>query len=208
MAIATASEVRSFLEGYEVTDTQLSDSWIQARIDNFVQPWVEKILRRPLESEEEITEYVSGTGRNTLVLSNRNINELIRIEYVTGGDIDSSIGITGVELIADEGVLRSIQNISEGRYNSVFAKGERNIKVTYKVGYTSAPADIKEAIIYLSAEQILGFIGARTGGGSLNVEGFGRSYGSRGKYQDIRNDLTRQAMAILKQYMTSVVGNI
>jgi hypothetical protein len=54
---------------------------------------------------------------------------------------------------------------------------------------------------------LLGFIGARTGGGSLGVSAWNRGYGIRGKYQDIRNDLARQALDILKNYSTGVVGN-
>lgn len=201
-------EIRDFLEGYCITTTTITDEWIENRRDKFVVPYIEKFLNHSIESETTKTVYLSGKGRRTLILPDRDINELVSIEYVTGGDFDSSIGIDSVELIADEGVIRSVINLSEGRYNRIFAKGERNIKVVYKIGNTTLPDDISEAIIYLCCEQLLGFLGARTGGGSLTVQGFSRNYGERGKYQDIRNDLSRQAMAILKNHISLVTGDI
>ena len=76
------------------------------------------------------------------------------------------------------------------------------------MGSSTIESDLKRAVIKLCAESALGFVGARTGGGSITVQGFSRNFGNRGKYQDIRNDLSRQAWAVIKKYMTSVVGNV
>lgn len=208
MSIPTATEIRTYLEGYNITISFLTDAWIEARRDNFIVPFVERIINRKVDSEESVTEYVSGNGKSILFLSAKNINSLVSIEYVTGSDdtVDSNIGLGSVRLIPESGILKSITNITEGGYNTLFSKGEKNIKIVYKVGSNSGDNELKEAITYLCAEQMLGFVGARTGGGSLTVQGFTRNFGDRGKYQDIRNDSKRQAMFILKKYTTSVVG--
>lgn len=206
MAIPTATEIRTFLDGYKVTATIVPDAWINSRRDRFVIPMVEKIIGRSVNAEDTNVEYVSGTGGPLIFISTRNITELVSIEYVTGsGDIDSNISVASVRLIADEGIIKSVSNITEGGYSTLFMKGTKNIKVTYKVGGTIS-VDLEEAITYLCAEQILGYVGARTGGGSISVQGFSRNFGDRGRYQDIRNDLKRQAMALLKQYTSAVVG--
>lgn len=206
MAKPTATEIRAFLEGYDITTSYLSDPWIEARRDNFIIPQVEKVIRRKVEGTESVTEYVSGTGQSILILSRKPINSVTSIEYVTGGDYDSTIGLGGIEVLSEEGILKSVTNITEGGYNIIFAKGEKNIKVTYTIGSDTIEGDLKEALIYLSAEQLLGFIGARTGGGALTVQGFSRNFGERGKYQDIRNDLKRQAFGLLRKYTTGLVG--
>lgn len=209
MSVISTQDVRDLLEGYCITTTIVSDIWLQKRIDNFIVPMVEKrFLQAPLENEIERTVYLSGTCKSILILPDRPINEIVSIDYVTGQDVDSSISLGGIEVIAEEGIIKSVSNITEGRYNSVFVKGDRNIKVVYKVGFSTVPNEILEAITYLAAEQTLGFLGSRTGGGDLNVQGWGRGYGERGKYTHIRNDLKRQAMIIFKDYMTTVTGSI
>lgn len=206
MAIPTAEEIREFLEGYNVTHTILKDSWINLRITKSIVPFVENVIERKVNSIDQHEEYVSGTGKDIVILSKKPIIDLISIEYVYGENYESSIGLAGVEVLKNEGMLKAIANWSEGGYDSVFRKGNKNIKVVYTVGFSDVPDDIHEAIIYLSCEQILGFIGARTGGGSLTVQGFSRNFGDRGKYQDIRNDLKRQGMSLLRKYMTGVIG--
>jgi len=202
------SSVRDFLEGYCVTSTILTADWIRKRRDNFIIPYAERLLGFDLAEENTITEYLSGKEREILMLSHKGVTELVSLEYVRGGDYDSSIGLGGVILIGDQGIIKSVSNISEGRSSTIFRKGTRNIKAVYKVGDVAVSADIEEALLYLLCEQLLGFLGARTGGGSLSVQGFTRNYGSRGKYQDIRNDLKRQAMGLLKKYISSVTGDI
>jgi hypothetical protein len=61
--------------------------------------------------------------------------------------------------------------------------------------------------MYLTAYQCLNFVAARTGGGSLSVQAHNRNYGQLGKYNDIMQSLSRMAMALLKPYMSSVVGS-
>lgn len=210
MAIPTASDVRTYLEGYCIDETILSNTWIDNRMNKSVVPFVERIIKRKVEGVEEVTEYLSGNGASILILSRKDVNSLVSIEYVTGSDdtVDSFIGLAGVRLIGDQGIIKSISNITEGGYGTIFARGKRNLKIVYNIGSSTIEEDIKEALLMLCAEKVLGFVGARTGGGSISVQGFSRNFGERGKYQDVRNDLKRDAMALLKNYMTTVVGSI
>ena len=206
MAIPTAKEIRDFLEGYEITIPVLSDEWINKRTTNFIVPFVERVIKSKIASLDEYEEYLSGTGQEILILSRKPIVEVISISYVRRLDYPHIISLAGITILKDEGILKTIPNLIEGNYSSVFAKGHKNIKVVYTAGYEAVPIELHEAILYLSSEQILGFIGARTGGGSLSVQGFSRNFGQRGKYQDIRNDLSRQANILLAKYKTGIIG--
>lgn len=184
----------------------LTSDWIQKRLNNFVLPFVERVTRQSFSGQEQITEYYSGNGKNYLLLNRKPIVSLDEIRYVLGGSNFTILNLQNIEVVLAEGILKAKRNYEEAYYLPVFAKGDYNLKIKYTYGYTTCPDNVKEAIIYLAAEQILGFIGARTGGGSITAQAYGRNYGPRGKYQDIRNDLARQAYAILQPYMTSVVG--
>lgn len=188
------------------THTALSPEWIQKRLDNHIIPFVERITRQSFSAREQVVEYYSGNGKNFLILNRKPIVSLDEIRYVLGGSNFTILNLSNIEVIYSEGLLKAKRNYEEAYYLPVFAKGDYNIKITYTHGYTTCPDPVKEAIIYLSAEQILGFIGARTGGGSITAHTYGRNYGPRGKYQDIRNDLSRQAHGLLSPYMTGVVG--
>jgi hypothetical protein len=203
----SVTDIREFLEGYGITAPMLSDSWIESRRDGFVIPWVERKTNQSLASIKTITEYYSGNGTSILILNRRPILSVTQIEYVLGWVYQAFLNLNNIEVILSDGVLKAKTNISEAWSYPLFAKGDKNLKITYTYGFASIPADLKEAVIYLCCEQMLGFIGARTGGGSLNVQGFSRNYGERGKYQDIRNDLNRQAQAILSKYKSMVGGS-
>lgn len=207
MAISpTATEIRNLLEGYCVSATQISDAWIEARRDNFVIPYVERKTRQTLTARAQVIEYYSGNGQNILMLDRRPIVSLDAIAYVLGG-LTNLLNLNNIEVIKSDGVLKAKRNYEEAYYLPLFAKGDKNLRVTYTYGFSTIPAGMKEAVSYLCAEQLLGFIGARTGGGSVGIQSYNRGYGERGKYQDIRNDLSRQAEALLRVYMTHVVGN-
>lgn len=207
MSNPTALEIRNFLECYGITTTILSDSWIENRRDNLVIPYCERITRQSFYTIKSMVEYYSGNGKNYLILNRKPVNEITEIRYVLGGYSMPILNLAMIELDTARGMIKAKSNYDEAYFLPIFAKGDMNIKVTYNYGYATIPADVKEAIIYLCSEQALGFVGARTGGGSLTVQGFGRGYGERGKYQDIRNDLSRQAHSLLQKYSTRVVGS-
>ena len=207
IGVPTATNIRDFLEGYGITSTVLTDKWIEGRRDNFVIPCVERITYQSFSAIASTVEYHSGVGKNILLLDRRPIVDVQEIKYVLGGENVAILNLAMVQIIKEQGILKSKTNYDEAFLLPVFAKGEYNIQVTYTYGYTSMPSDVGEAVMYLFAEQALGFIGSRTGGGALTVQGFTREYGDRGKYQYIRNDLSRQAHAILANYCTSVTGS-
>lgn len=207
MSLPTAADIKEFLEGYCITSEILTNTWIEKRRDSFVVPYVERITRQSFSGVATVTEYYSGNGKNILILNRKPVIAVTEIRYVLGSNNISILNLGNIEVVQSEGILKAKRNYEESFYLPVFAKGDYNIKVTYTYGYATCPDDIKEAIIYLCAEQALGFIGARTGGGSITMQSYGRNFGERGKYQDIRNDLSRQAHAILSPYMTSVIGN-
>ena len=184
----------------------INQSWIEKRRDNFVVPYVERVTRQSFGSIKSVVQFYSGNGKNYLLLNKKPIVALTEIRYVLGGSNFTILNLQNIQVVASEGILKAKRNYEEAYYLPVFARGDYNIQITYTYGYADCPEDVKEAVMYLCAEQILGFIGARTGGGSLTMQSYGRNYGSRGKYQDIRNDLSRQAYALLSPYMTSVVG--
>jgi hypothetical protein len=204
MAAPTATAIRSLLEGYGITAAVVSDAWIEARRDNMIIPHVENITRLTFDAEIEVTEWYNGNGQSTLILNRRPVNsieEIIEVGALTEGNLAEC-----VDLIGNEGIIKVKSNYSEGVYGPIFRKGTKNLKITYKYGYDDYPDDVAEAIMNLVAAKILAFLGARTGGGGLSVQAFGRTYGSHGKYTDIRKELVATGYALLKPYMTGVVG--
>jgi hypothetical protein len=206
MSAPTADEIRTFLEGYGIEATQLTSTWIENRRDRFVIPYIENITRQKYSAIQTVIEYYNGNGTSLLILNRRPVVALVEVRLVTYNYAETILGLGNIEVISAEGMLKAVGVSDNYPYTSVFPKGTKNIKVTYTYGYADYPADIKEAITYLCAEQLLGFIGARTGGGSVSGQSWSRNFGPRGKYTDIRNDLARQAMSILRKYMTSVVA--
>lgn len=213
MGVPTEREIKQVLEGYGLTKDVISDDWIQQRRDNFIIPWIEKKTRLSFISEKEYTEYLSGTGKNILILSRKPVNSLVSLTYVSGLETVSNLA-SGMELAGEDGIIIKRAINIEGNYISIFPKGNKNIKVTYKYGFNDFldPAtsttlnDIKEAIKFMVAKQILIQIGARTGGGNVSTQAWSRDFGPRGKYTDIINNLDSMAYEILSNYWTGVVG--
>lgn len=211
-AIISTQEIYDYLEGYGIDTDVISSKWVAKRITNIIVPWINTHTRLNFNSEEEITEYLSGTGLETLQLSRAPINELVSLTYVNTIEVVGNI-VNTVVLDNEHGILIAKTNPNEGVFNRVFRKGNKNIKVVYKVGYNNfidndgnEIVDIKEAIVYMACKQVLIQIGARTGGGALSQQAWSRNYGPRGKYNDIINDLDMMAHAIIRKYMTGVVG--
>lgn len=205
MAIPTGANVKTYLEGYGVTDTVLTNAWIEARRDNYVIPTLKKLIGFDFVSGDTITEYLSGNGKGILVLSNRNILTLVSAEYVQAAVVTSSIS-GGVVLNGEDGFLIA-KNISPDGVvqESIFRKGEQNIKVVYTIGALNA--ELEELILYQLAKICLNHIATRTGGGDLSTQGYSRNYGNRGKYTHLINELDKQSAEILSHYNSGVVGS-
>lgn len=163
-----------------ITDTlkvKVYDYVSDAFIDKTFEEQVKPIVLRyaPLE-ETECTEQVrSQAGR--IYLSHRDIHDILEIE---GGinRIDRQLGVI-------DGDFREY------------------VKVRYTYGGNYA--DVHRACVLLTASFVLGFIGSSTGGGSLNVQGYGRNYGARGKYHDVRQEFDRNAYQILQKYVVGIL---
>lgn len=187
--------------------TETTDEWIANRRDNFVIPYIENAIGMTISSESEIEEYYSGNGSSILMLNRRPVNSIENISYTSiPSETQTGNLLQSVELISEEGILKSKTNFNEGSYDPIFAKGVNNIKVTYKYGYSSTPNDICELVTIMVAKKILVYIGARTGGGSVSQSSYNRNFGNRGKYTDLINELDKEIYVILRKYSTGVVG--
>ncbi len=214
MGIPTAQEIRDFLEGYCLEHSVVSDAWLVKRRDQLVIPIVERAIRQPLVATSEITEYHSGVGNSILILNRRPVIEITNITYVSIPNQQQTGNLlASMELIQEEGIIRSKVNFNEASFEPIFPRGTNNIKVTYTYGFTDLvddngveATDIHEAILNMVSKQALVFIGARTGGGSLSQTNWSRNYGDRGRYTDVINLMDQNAYAILRKYSTGVIG--
>jgi len=196
--------------GGTVTFTQfrdLSDDWLVNTRDCQVIPVVERAAGVSLSGARRVVEFHSGTGSTILPLNGRPILEVHSINLVTNPANWVYVSPSSVERVAEEGLLK-LKAVLESWQNYVpaFPRGKDNIKVDYTYGFAEAPADLVRAVCMLTASFALGMLGARTGGGSLGVQGFNRSYGERGKYHDARQELDRWSHALVRRYVTGMVG--
>jgi len=205
MAMPTAADVFALLEGYHIDD-QISEQWILDCRDTFIVPWVEAKTRQTMGRIEERTEYYDGNGSSLLILRTRPIVDLLTVSYTNVVADQYYLSPTSIEVLYEEGILKAKANFQEANYTPIFVRGVRNIRVKYTVGYLTIPGDITRAIKALVAEQALGQIASRTGGGNVSASSFSRQYGERGKFTQARNDLARAALALLRKYMTGVGG--
>jgi len=205
MAMPTATEVFALLEGYNV-EVQVSEAWVLDKMTGMVIPWVERKTKLTFDEISTITEYYSGTGNSILVLRHRPIVALLSISYTNVPSDQFFISPLAIQVIADEGILKAKANFNESNYTPIFARGERNLRIQYTYGFTTIPTELAHAVKCLTAEKVLGHIASRTGGGGLSVQSFSRQYGSRGKFTDIRNELARDGIAALREYLTGVTA--
>jgi hypothetical protein len=210
MAILIAQDVRDELEGYCLDKDMLSDAWIERCRDRTVVPYVERIIDFPIASpgQGRTTEYRSGTGSSIVILSRRPVLQVHSVTLVTNPSNWIYVSPTAMEVIVDEGIIK-LRTVLEAwtSYVPAFPRGKDNIKIDYSYGYAVVPDDIKDCVIKLVASYALGFIGSRTGGGNVNVPGIGRSYGTRGKFGDIRLEMERYAASVLRKYATGTKGS-
>ena len=205
MALPDATEVKAFLTGYGITDDVLNKEWIERRRDYKIIPILKRILGYDFVNGESVTEYLSGNGKETLMLSRRGMTALTTLVYTHAADatynlmssvtLDSARGILIAKCVSPDGILTG----------SIFRKGQYNIKAVY----TMPPLtdDLAELILYQMAKAVLIIISNRTGGGdSLNAQGYGRSFGRRGKYGNLMSELDKDSAAILAKYSTGVVA--
>jgi hypothetical protein len=208
--VPTASDIRSILEGYCISSAIISDSLIERLRDKFVINWIEAKTGLSMSGEKQYTQYYNGNGKNELFLNIKNVISLDSVEYVIGGDIISDLSLTQFVLDGPEGIIKAIRtDLVTSSASPVFRKGRKNIKITFTVGFEAdeIPESLTEGILYLTAEKVLSQIEGRGGGGDISLQGFSKSYGNRGKYTHIRNELARMGLALINDYFNAVVGD-
>lgn len=163
-----------------ITDTlkvKVYDYVSDAFIDKTFEEQVKPIVLRyaPLDITECTEQVRSQSGR--VYFSHRGIIDILEIE----GSI--------------------------ARINKQMGYADGDFREYVKVRYTYGGefVDVHRACVLLTASFVLGFIGSSTGGGSLNVQGYGRNYGARGKYHDIRQEFDRNAYQLLQKYVVGIV---
>lgn len=184
--------------------SQLTDGWISRQRDGFIIPWIEQYLGRKISEEKTYQRFYSGMGESVLVLDHAPVTEIVTLKYVVNEDMyePASISEIGRYVLSKEtGVIKKVA--------SLFLKGEDNIFCEYKVASITEGEDdvldnevllMKDIIMKLTLEVALGQVANRTGGGQLSSQGYSRSFGNRGKFSDIRNDLANQALSSLKLF--------
>ena len=133
----------------------------------------------------------------------RPIVQLLAISYT---NVDSNLYYltpSAIQVIADEGILKAKANFNESTYIPIFYRGTKNVRIKYQYGSNDWPDWASEAGAMLLAEQALAFVGSQTGGGDLTTQGYSRSFGKSGKYTHMRRQLARDAIALLRPYMTA-----
>ena len=200
----TPLDVRDFLEGYNITTTIVSDTWITNEVDFTVIPFWEDHTRQPLFADIQHTEYYNG-GHNLIMLHRRPFKSIDSIKIVGAVTDDNFLSITRIEEQPLEGIIkiRTSQETDYIRRN--FPHGDKNVKIVYTVS-ANCPIDVKHALTKLTAILVLDMIEGRTGGGALTVKGFSRNYGKWGKYNNPRMRWSAQAIDVLRRHSTGLVG--
>lgn len=180
----------------------ISDAWLANIRDRFVLPWVTEKTRQSFGEIKIAKEYYSGTGSSIMILRRRPIVELLNIHYT---NVDSNLYYltpSAIQVIADEGILKAKANFNESTYIPIFYRGEKNVCIEYRYGFSTMPDDVQEAVACLCAEKALSHVGSKTGGGDVSGQGYSRSFGINGKWTHVRKQLAQEGLALLRKYMT------
>ena len=205
MQLPDADDVRSALQGYNITEQIIDDDFIDDAITDEVIPYVERFTRSSVTGPVQIVEFHSGTGRDELMLDRKNIVSLDAIRLVSGNDIDTTINIASIVVLPKPGILKVKSGLSEYYNYRIFPKGNDNIQITYTYG-GECPPDLFRAIVMLASIIVLDQLEGRTGGGQLSGQGYSRQYGKDGKFTNIRKRLNVRAHSILRRYSSAVIG--
>jgi hypothetical protein len=176
----------------------VSDAWIINTRDCQVIPVIKNMTGIGFDGIQKTKEWHNGTGGKMLYLNRKPVVEITSLyaEYYGVKEAVRSYSASAVEIRNEEGAL-----VTDG----CFEKGNNNFIIDYAYGYADVPDDIKRAVSLITASLTLGFIASKTGGGTnVSTQGYSRSFGSRGKFTEIRNDFDRWAYALLKPYYSGI----
>jgi len=134
-ALCTLAQVKTTLG---ITDSANDD--ILTRLINATTDYIESYCDRRFALTQYTDEYYNGYGDDELVLRQFPISEaeedVPTISFIDKGT-ETAVSIDDCEIYYDEGII----------YYSIFPKGRKNIKISYKAGYATIPADLAQACI-------------------------------------------------------------
>jgi hypothetical protein len=142
----TAAEARTFDKAQLANTTTYLTATITAK-EIVIREKFERIIGVKLYTTSH-TEYYDGDGTNTLYLNHHNPRSASTPSPVTLTSV-TVIGTDDTETAFTTAELADVVKYPDKlvRRTGVFKCGNRNIKVVYSTGYTTAPDDIKQAAL-------------------------------------------------------------
>jgi len=128
--------LEKFKRFYNLEGTE-DDALICELIDS-ASTFIESYCGNRKFKEREYTNYFDGQGHRFLYLEHYPITQLIKVE-------ENGVELTDCEMDDNKIAIRRSES-------QIFAKGVRNIKVQYKAGFATIPADIE-----LACNMLVGF---------------------------------------------------
>lgn len=129
-----------------ITDTSKDD--LIDRLVNAAYKLLESYIHHPLLAAD-YTEYYDGDNTNSLVLRNYPIISITSIHDDTGRDFASDSLIDSTYYIYENNSNDRMGEVRLWQGVDYFAKGVQNVKIVYRAGYATIPADAAQACIML-----------------------------------------------------------
>lgn len=156
--LTTLSQFKDFLDETGSDDDAQLLSFLEG-----AESAVERYLHRKLKSDT-YTEYLDGHGEKVLYLENRPLTEVTSVHVDNDGyygyatdAFQAADEWTSGEEFAPQRTDESEKNASAlvaipalGKSNGFWPRGDGNIKVVYKAGYTAIPEDVVLAVHQLA----------------------------------------------------------
>jgi hypothetical protein len=153
--------------GKSVSDTSEDDRLLT--LLDAAEATVARYLNRNL-LQATYTEYFSGTGRPSLVLSHRPVVSVTGVYIDPVGYYGQSVGGFAASTMLTQGQDYALTNPNAGERNpgilqmlsalwdgtglSNWPQGQGNIKVVYVAGYTQVPADVSQAVAMIVGQML------------------------------------------------------
>lgn len=191
MADATEYLSLADLKTYlQITTTDAARDALLTAIKTAVEKRISNLVRHDLLAAT-YTEYYDGDGSDTLLLEHYPVITLTSIHDDTDRAFGSSTAKTAYEIADARNYEKGILEL----YDEVFDDGQKNIKVVYKAGYATIPADLAHAVKVICQQEYL-LYDKKLGGQTV------RSVGDMSitlSQEDVR--IPRNAWEMLKPYM-------
>lgn len=140
MALATANNVKAYLGVQGVADDAVFADVVAA-----AEAYFYKAIHRQTLEAAAFTETRDGNGKDVLLMYHWPVLTLTSL-VIDGAVIPSGMYETGMEATMDARMLYLTP-----ASNKVFSRGRRNVQITGTAGYTSVPADVKQAVVEIAS---------------------------------------------------------